>query len=325
MIKLENKDLTSSFRDTYVQTLDQLIRENEKTMVLEADLMKSSSTDSLFKKYPNQCVNFGISEANMIGAAAGMSKAGFLPFAHSFAPFITRRPLDQLYMSVAYSNNSLFVYASDAGIFSQRNGGTHTTNEDLAIATSMPNCMVFSPSDPVSFKWLMNQYSKQKGFFYVRGGRKNTIQHLYTEDSTFEVGKSIIVHQGTSKVAIIAEGMMVFESLLAKELLLKENIDPTIIDIFSIKPLDEKLIAQIISVSDLVLVAENHSRYGGVGSLVAYEIAKSDYNPIFKHIAIDDKFGEVGSLDYLKEKFKLRASDIAQSIVETINRRNQND
>lgn len=317
-ITFEKEKKTTSFRATYSQTLDRLIKEDKDVVVLEADLMKSSGTDKLFKDHPNNCINFGISEANMISAAGGMSKAGLIPFAHSFAPFVTRRPLDQIYMSIAYSNSSLFIYASDAGIWSQRNGGTHTTNEDIAIMNAMPNCKVFNPCDPVQLTWLMNNYHENKGFYYVRCGRKNEIQHIYKEDSIFEVGKGIVLQQGTSKVAIIAAGMMVSEALLAADLLREKMITPTIVDMFSIKPYDESLVQQLISENDLILVAENHSKIGGIGSIVAYEIAKSKYNVRFKHIAIPDAFGEVGSLEFLKSKFKLNASDIAESILEEL-------
>lgn len=315
-ISFETDKKTTSFRTAYCQELDRLIRSDEDVVVLEADLMKSSGTETLFKDHPNQCVNFGISEANMISAAGGMSKAGLIPFAHSFAPFVTRRPLDQIYMSVAYSDNNLFIYASDAGIWSQRNGGTHTTNEDIAIMSAIPNCKVFNPSDPVQLRWLMNNYHENKGFYYVRCGRKYEIQHIYKEDSIFEVGKGIVLHQGTSKVAIIAAGMMVSEALIAADILRSHMIDPTIVDMFSIKPYDESLIQHLIFENDLILVAENHSRIGGLGSIIAYEIAKSRHSVVFKHIAIPDAFGEVGSLEFLKNKFKLNATDIADSILE---------
>ncbi len=314
-VALETEKKTTSFREVYAQTLNELIVEDNDVMVLESDLMKSSSTDFLFEIHPNNCVNFGISEANMISAAGGMSKAGLIPFAHSFAPFVTRRPLDQVYMSIAYSNNNLFIYASDAGIWSQRNGGTHTTNEDIAIMNAMPNCQVFNPSDPVQFKWLMNNYHKNKGFYYVRGGRKNEIQHLYKEDSTFEVGKGIVLHKGSSKIAIVASGIMVSESLKALDSLKQKEIDPTIVDMFSIKPYDADLLQQLIQDNDLIIVLENHSKFGGIGSIVAYEIAKSNNNPTFKHLAIPDAFGEVGSLEFLMDKFKLRSSDIEDTIL----------
>lgn len=317
-ILLEKEKKTTSFRSAYVQTLDQLIKEDQDVVVLEADLMKSAGTDAIFRDHPNNSVNFGISEANMISAAGGMSKAGLIPFAHSFAPFVTRRPLDQIYMSIAYSNNNLFIYASDAGIWSQRNGGTHTTNEDIAIMNAIPNCYVFNPSDPMQLKWLMRNYRENKGFYYVRCGRKNEIQHIYKDDSIFEVGKSIVLNEGTSKIAIIAAGMMVFEALLAAEVLREKMIDPTIVDMFSIKPYDKTLIQRLIEENDLILVAENHSRIGGIGSIIAYEIAKSKYKTTFKHIAIPDAFGEVGSLEFLKGKFKLNASDIVDSILEEL-------
>lgn len=314
----ELSDKKSSFRAAYTETLSTLIPQDPRLMVLEADLMKSSATDGLFKQYPEHCINFGISEANMISAAGGMSKAGLLPIAHSFAPFVTRRALDQIYMSVAYSKSNLFIYASDAGLWSQRNGGTHSANEDLAVMRAIPNALVFDPSDPIQFQWLIRQYQIHPGFYYVRGSRKNDIKHLYTDDSTFEVGKAIVLRQGLSRVAIISAGLMVHEALKAAEMLETRQIDPTVIDCFSLKPYDAELIQNIIASHDVLVVAENASCIGGLGSLVALEMAKSKSHPEFRHLAINDAFGEVGSLEYLQTKFRLRAEDIVNEILSAL-------
>jgi transketolase len=313
----ESSDRKSSFRGAYTETLTELITLDARIMVLEADLMKSSATDGVFKAYPNHCINFGISEANMISAAGGMSKAGLLPFAHSFAPFATRRALDQIYMSVAYSRNNLFLYGSDAGIWSQRNGGTHTANEDVAVMRSIPACQVFDPSDPIQFRWLMRHYREQPGFYYVRGSRKNDIRHLYTSDSTFEVGKGVVLHHG-SKVAIVASGLMVHEALNAADHLRSYGIDPTVVDFFSLKPYDAELCQQLFATHEVIVVTENASAIGGLGSLVALELARSEHHPRYRHLAIPDAFGEVGSLEFLKAKFKLRAEDIVEETLSAL-------
>lgn len=314
----EQTEKKSSFRSAYTETLAELIPQDPRLMVLEADLMKSSATDSLFTRFPDRCINFGISEANMISAAGGMAKTGLLPLAHSFAPFVTRRALDQLYMSVAYSNNPLFIYGSDAGLWSQRNGGTHSANEDLAVMRALPNTLVFDPSDPIQFRWLIKQYGQRPGLYYVRSGRKNDIKHLYTEDSTFEIGKAIVLHQGQSNVAFIAAGMMVHEALAAATTLQAQNIDPTVVDCFSLKPYDAALIQHLIATHDVIVVAENASSIGGLGSLVALEMAKAEHHPKFRHLAIPDAFGEVGSLEFLQAKFKLRAEDIVQATLSAL-------
>lgn len=317
--ELEGCNKSSSFRDAYANTLMELTDADEKVAVLEADLMGSSGSGKVFAKHPNQCVNFGISEANMISAAGGMSKAGLIPFAHSFAPFITRRVLDQFYMSIAYSDNSLFIYSSDAGIWSQRSGGTHTANEDMAVMSSIPKTMVFDPCDPIQFQWLMKEYYRTRGIYYVRAGRKAEIPHIYSAGSTFETGRGNVIHEGKSRVAIVACGMMVHEALKAYRSLKEKNIDVSVIDMFSIKPYDSNLLQKVIKENDIILAAENHTKTGGLGAIVAYEIAKSKCSPVFKHIGIPiDAFGEVGSLDYLKAKFKLRAEDIENAVLEEI-------
>lgn len=317
---LETADKKSSFRGAYADALSELIQKDNRIMALEADLMKSAGTDGLFKAFPDSCINFGVSEANMMSAAGGLSKAGLLPFAHTFAPFATRRALDQLYMSVAYSKNNLFIYSSDAGMWSQRNGGTHTANEDIAVMRAIPTCKVFDPSDPIQFKWLMRQYVKEPGFYYVRSGRKNDVKHLYSEDSTFELGKGIVLRQGRSKVALIAAGMMVHEALKAADLLNAQGIDPTVVDFFCLKPVDQALLDRLIATNDVVIAIENHSAIGGLGSIVATAIAHSDQRPRFRHLSIPDTFGEVGSLEFLKAKFKLRAEDIAEATLSAMNR-----
>lgn len=314
--KLETENKMSSFQEAYAKTLEKLIQNDDRVMVLEADLMKSSGTSSVFENYPDNCVNFGISEANMISAAGGMSKGELIPYAHSFAPFITRRTLDQIYMSIAYSNNNLHIYASDAGIWAQRNGGTHTSYEDIAIMNAIPECRIFDPCDPVQFSWVLKNYHEEKGLYYSRAGRKAKVQHIYTEDSEFEVGKGCVLRRGTMRKAIIATGMMVHEALSAADNLQTKGIDVSVIDLFSIKPYDKELLQTVIKTNDVIIVAENHSHIGGLGSIVAYEIAKSQYNPCYKHIAVKDSFGEIGSLEYLRNKFKLNASDIENAIMD---------
>lgn len=315
--KLATEKKTQSFKTVYANTLDELLSKDKNVVVLDADLSTSSGVAPLFKKYPDNCVNFGIAEANMIGAAAGMSKLGLKPYTHSFAPFASRKTLDQLYLSAAYSKGHVHIYGSDAGIWSQKNGATHSTFDDIAIMRAIPEVSVFAPCDGVAFKWILEEYARNPGIFYTRGPRKNEVENIYADDATFEIGKANVLRQGKD-VTIIAIGMMVHEALKAAQELSKQGIEVTVVDLFSIKPYDSQLLQELISDSKIIVAAENASCIGGIGELIGKEIALSKNNPKFIHIAIKDTFSEVGSLDYLKKEFGINYENIVEKIKEAL-------
>ena len=303
-------------RKMYQKTLNKLMKENEKVVMMDADLASASGSSETFANNPDRCLNCGISEANMIGSAAGMSLLGIRPFVHTFAPFATRRVCDQIFMSAAYSENPIHIYGSDPGFWAQHNGGTHTTYEDIAIMTSIPNMVVTAPADWHQFKWVLEEFMKHKNVFYTRAGRKD-VPEIYSESQKFSFGKSINLKKG-DKVAVIAIGYMVSEALEAAKQLEKENVDITVIDAFFLKPFDKDMLKEVAKNHELIVTVENHNEIGGLGSIVAKELALNSYQHKFKMIAVKDEFGEVGTADFLQKKHGLDAKNIVKTIKENI-------
>ena len=206
-----NLDSKKEIRKVYGDTLESMIQEGKDIMVCDSDLVGSSGAGKIYEKYKKNSVNFGICEQNMIAAAASMSVVGYKPFVHSFSPFVSRRVMDQVYVSAGFSKNDLHIYASEPGFWSQYNGATHTTFEDFAIMRAIPGITVVSPSDAVTFEWIMRYYAENGGVFYNRCTRRN-IPMIYKEGSTFEYGKSNLIMEGND-VLIIAEGSLVTDAI----------------------------------------------------------------------------------------------------------------
>lgn len=301
-------------RQAYGETLEQLILSNSTIMVCDCDLASSSGAGFIYEKYPNHSVNFGISEQNMIAAGAGMSMVGIKPFVHSFAPFVSRRVADQVYMSLGFAQGNMHIYASDPGYFAQFNGATHSTFEDLALMRAIPKINVVAPSDASTFTWIMKHYATHGGIFYNRCTRK-PLPRLYCENSTFEIGKSQWIRKGKD-VAIIGVGASVHDALKAANELEKLGISTSVVDLFFVKPLDEELIQEVIHQHRLIVVVENHNRFGGVGEMIGCIMAKSDCTSRLKQVALNDRYGEVGTIEYLKEIYHLSEKDIVETVVE---------
>ena len=185
-------------RVVFYTTLEELIDEGKRVIVLEADLGGASGSTRIRKSHPERYVECGIMEANMIGVAAGLSMRGFVPFAHTFAPFASRRIADQLFLEGAYAHNTMNIYASDPGVCAAQNGGTHTTFEDISIMRAIPGVEVFDPADGVQLKWLVRELADRKGVHYIRTTRKN-IMPVYAEGSTFEIGKGNVIRNGSEQ------------------------------------------------------------------------------------------------------------------------------
>lgn len=305
-------------RAIYQETLKKLMKDNEKVVMLDADLASASGSTNTFIEFPNQTINVGISEANMISSAAGMSLVGLKPYVHTFAPFATRRVADQVFMSAAYSRNPIHIYGSDPGFWAQHNGGTHTSYEDMAIMSSYPEVVVSAPSDPYQFAWILKEFLNRKNVFYTRAPRKE-VPKLYKESTTFEFGKSILLHEG-SKVAIFAIGEMVHEAVKARDLLKEQGLDVTVVDVFFLKPFDKEMLLNIAKSHDFIITIENHNKIGGLGSTIARELALSNSRVKFDMIAVNDVFGEVGEAPYLQNKHRLNAEHLIEKINKYLNK-----
>ena len=306
---LEKKEMRFVYRDT----LESLLESDQSVFSLDADLVNCIMTTHLYTKFPEQTLNCGISEANMVSAASGLAISGLKPFAHTFAPFMTRRALDQLYMSVFYSNNPVYLYGSEPGIYSQANGGTHCSIEDFSVLRAFPNVTIFAPSDPTSFAWSMKEYVKNPAVLYARAPRA-ALPYIYNENETFEIGKAKYLHKG-KKIAIIAIGDRVHNALEAKEELLKQGIDVSVVDLLFVKPYDQKLVQEILKEHDYIITYENHNIYGGIGDLIASEIATSDCTCKLIKMGIPDTFVVHGTLPYLEEKYHISTNDVIQTVL----------
>jgi transketolase len=301
----------------YQDTLLELLETNEEVVVCDADLVGAIGLSSVFSKFTERCINMGICEANMMSAAAGMSLTGKIPFIHSLAPFAIRRLFDQLYLSGAYQKANVRIFGSDPGFWAAYNGGTHTSVEDIALARVIPDVTVLAPADAVQFQWILRETAEKYGMFYIRAGRHRKLYDLYEPGSTFEIGKGIVLSEGAD-VVIFAIGEMIKESLDAKVRLEEMSISVSVVDMFTIKPLDKELVKRTIQGKKVVVVAENHSIIGGLGSAIAEVMAENGTPALLSRIGIQDHFGEVGTAEYLQEKFKLKSDDIVNAVKELI-------
>lgn len=302
-------------RETYVDLLLEYAARDNRICLVEADLMRAAGTLRFRDAYPDKCVNVGVAEANMIGVAAGMSTMGKIPFTHTFTPFSTRRVCDQVTLSVAYAGLNVKLVGSDPGVTAELNGGTHMSMEDVAIMRNIPGMIVFEPTDSnqliKAFPHIIDHY----GPVYIRLLRRNAVK-IFEEDPEFTLGKGIVLKDG-SDVTIIASGIMTAEAMVASQLLEKEGIKAEVINIHTVKPLDEELIIKSALKTRAVVTAENGSIINGLGAAVA-ECLGEQCPTIMKRVGVKDHFGEVGMTEFLKEKYGLKAKDIIQASKQVI-------
>ncbi len=294
-------------RRIYSAKLSELMDRDDRIVALEADLMGAITNDILQREKPGKVINCGIMEANMIGVAAGMSIAGKYPFAHTFTAFASRRCFDQLFMSCAYQKNNVKVIASDAGITAVHNGGTHMSFEDMGIMRGLAHTVVMEMTDGTMFENILEQVALKDGFYWIRTMRKNAYT-IYEEGSRFEIGKGNIVRDGKD-TTLIANGIMVIEALKAAEKLEKDGISTAVIDMFTLNPIDRELIKEYAERTGKIVTCENHSIHNGLGSAVSEVVAESG-NARVKRIGIQQRYGQVGTLDFLMEEYGLTAEHI---------------
>lgn len=299
-------------RDCVVETLQELMKDDDKITALEADLGGASGFTKIKKTNPERFIQCGIAEANMMGVAAGLSLTGFKPFTHTFAPFATRRVFDQLFLSGAYAGNTINVYGSDPGFSVASNGGTHTAWEDVALIREIPGAVICDPADDVQMEWIIKEFLKMEGIHYVRSNRK-AVRNVYKKGSSFKIGQGNILKEGKD-ILIIAAGQLVSEALDCAEELEKERYSVEVIDMFTIKPLDEKLLIKEAKGKSKIVTIENHSIYGGLGSAVSEVIAENGISVPVKRIGVKEKFGQVGTAEFLQEEFGLTAKQIKETI-----------
>lgn len=262
--------------DQFVENLGGMLEKDPDVIYLDADLMFAFGAGlwDLGDKYPERVIRCGIAEANMVGTAAAMSVMGMKPIIHSFASFITRRAFDQIFLSGAYGRKTLNIIGSEPGYKQTYWGGTHMAFEDIAMMRTVPNAHIFDIVDGVQFNKLISKTVDMKGIYYYRTPLADNIA-VYDEDTEFEIGKGIVLREGND-ASIIACGRLVTISLQAAELLEEEGIHVRVVDMFTIKPLDEALVLKCAQETGAIVTAENHSVYGGLGAAVAEFLGEND-------------------------------------------------
>lgn len=303
----------SELRAVVVDALKEAIAENDRVVALEADLGGASGWLKIAAAAPENFVQCGISEANMVGVAAGMSSEGFVPFVHTFAPFATRRVFDQVFLSGAYAQNTLNIYGSDPGFTVGFNGGTHTSWEDMALMRAIPGAVVCDAADAVQMHWIIKEFSElASGVHYVRGNRKD-VRKVYEEGSTFALGKGNLLQEGTD-VLIVSCGQLVSDALDAAEELERVGVSCAVIDMFCVKPLDEALLLQQAAGKRLVVSFENHGVIGGLGDACAAVLAEHNDMPRLVRHGVRERFGQVGTPAFLQQEFGLTANDLVKTV-----------
>ena len=305
-------------RESYGNALAELGKEYPNLVVLDADLAAATKTGIFKKAFPDRHIDCGIAECNMVGIAAGLATTGKIPFVSSFAMFAAGRAFEQVRNSVGYPKLNVKIGATHAGISVGEDGATHQCCEDLALMRTIPGMVVMNPSDDVEAKAAVRAAVEYDGPVYIRFGRAAVPVINDRPDYKFEIGKGTVVREGTD-VTIVATGICVDSALGAAEKLAAEGISAEVINICTIKPLDEDIIIKSAKKTGKVVTAEEHSVIGGLGSAVCDALCKSYPTPVYK-IGMQDCFGESGSAAALVQKYKLDAQGVYEQVKEFVNK-----
>jgi transketolase len=300
-------------RNAYGEALIELGKKHKNLVVLDADLSKSTKTIMFAKEYPDRFFEMGIAEANMITTAAGLASCGKLPFVSTFAVFATGRVYDQIRIDIAYSKANVKIFATHGGISVGKDGVSHQMIEDLGLMRVLPNMTVMAPSDATQTKKIVHLMAESIGPMYARVGRADApIIYDKKDLNDMKIGKGIVV-QGGSDITFITTGTMVEPALEARKTLSKQGIKARIIDMHTIKPLDEKLILKCAKETNAIITAEEHSIIGGLGAAVAETLAENNIDTSFLRMGIKDIFCESGAPADLLEKYELNEKHMVKN------------
>jgi len=313
MIPINFKDTRSGFGEALLQ----IGKENPNVFALCADLTGSLKMDAFKKEFPERFIQTGIAEANMIGISAGLALSGKIPLCGSFAAFVTGRVYDQIRMVVAYSNLNVKIIASHAGITVGEDGATHQIMEDIGLMKMLPNMTVINTCDFNQTKAATLAIVKHIGPVYLRFGRP-VVPNFTPENQTFEIGKANILREGKD-VTIIATGHLVWHALEAAEQLKERGVDAEVINIHTIKPLDEAVILQSVRKTKCMVTAEEHFRNGGLGDSIAQLLAREFPVPM-EMVAVNDHFGESGTPEQLMQKYGLDTPHVVLAVEKVLQR-----
>jgi len=301
----------ASQREAYGQTLVELGKENRDIVVLDADLRPSTMTQIFAREFPERVFDCGIAEQDMVGIAAGLAASGKIPFASTFAVFVPGRCFDQIRMSIAQPQLNVKLVTTHSGITIGEDGVSHQAIEDLALANSLPGLTIIVPADAVETTQAIRVAAATPGPFYIRLCRPK-IPLLYDKNYRFELGKAAVMRQGT-QATIMAIGTRVAAAIEAADSLKQEGIDCRVLNMSTLKPLDEAAIIQAAAETGVIVTAEEHLEHGGLGSMVARVLVKHQPVPV-EFVAMKDTYAESGSPADLLQKYGLTADDIAQAV-----------
>lgn len=303
-------------RESYGNALTELGGVHENIVVLDADLAAATKTGIFKKAFPDRHIDCGIAECNMMGIAAGLAATGKIPFVSTFAMFAAGRAFEQVRNSIGYPHLNVKIGATHAGISVGEDGATHQCNEDIALMRTIPGMIVLCPSDDVEARAAVKAAAEYDGPVYLRFGRLAVPVINDNPDYKFELGKGVVLREGTD-VTLIATGLEVAETLAAAEMLSKDGISARVINIHTIKPLDEELVLNAARETGKIVTVEEHSVIGGLGSTVCDAVCGKCPVPV-KRIGIKDQFGESGPAKELLKKYELDGQGIYRQIVEFI-------
>ena len=307
------KEEKKATRQSYGETLEKLGEKYSDIVVLDADLATATKTINFAKKFPKRFFDMGIAEANMMSTSAGMATTGKVPFASTFAVFAAGRSYDQIRNSICYPNLNVKICATHSGITVGEDGATHQMLEDISMMRTLPNMKVLSPADDIETKWAIEEAYKQKGPVYVRLSRLAT-PIIYDENQKFEFGKMIQIGNGID-ATIFASGDVLAEALKAKEILAKaKGIDIRVVDVHTIKPIDEDMIVKCAKETKRLISIEDHNVIGGLGSAIS-EVLTSKYPAKLERIGINDEFGRSGKAEELVKFYGLSAEKIVEKFL----------
>jgi len=312
----EKKEMRAVMADC----MERKMREDERYIVIDADLARANGTRSLQEKFPDRALNVGIAESNMACVAAGLASYGFQPYIFSFCPFVTRRVCDQIAVSIAYAKQNVKIIGTDPGISAELNGGTHMSVEDVGVMRSIPSMVIFEPVDGDQLAQAMPQIFAYEGPVYVRLFRKEAPKTYFADKNyRFDLLRADTLREGCD-VTLFASGIEVKEAMDAAEELQKEGISAEVINVHTIKPIDNQAIVRSVKKTGCAVSCENHNVVGGLGSAIAECLAR-EYPAPMEYIGIQDHFSEVGRLPYLLDAFKMSAKYIVQAAKDVIARK----
>lgn len=304
-------------RQVFAKTLEEMMRNDERICVLDADLSKANGTAKFKDMFPDRAFNVGVAEQNMASVAAGMSTYGLIPFITTFTPFASRRIADQLMISIAYAKQNVKIIATDPGITAEYNGGTHMSFEDIGIVRSMPSFVIFEPVDNRQLEQALPQIVNHYGPVWVRMGRK-VFPDVFKEDYKFDLFKADVIQEGTD-VTIYATGIMVAEAIKAIEVLKQQNISVELINVHTIKPIDRETVVASAKKTKRAVVCENHNIIGGLYSAVS-EVLSEEYPIYLKPVGIKDRFGQVGKVKDLIVDYEMTSDYIVEAVKQVMNK-----